>query len=265
MKIQVLVSTMNKIDIIGLTKSMKINDYVVINQNTKDVKSPPDSIGPNRSYLTFNEKGLSKSRNKAIKYSEADVCAIADDDMYYEENYESLINDAYSKYPDADIIAFHVETKGSNHIKTTMAEGRIGKIKSMKLASWQITFKRSSVTNVNQSFDIRFGSGAEFFYGEDNIFLFDCIKKGLKLYYLPVKIATLHPITESTWFKGHTKENYLVGGSIYYRMSPFLCPLLIIQFAIRKRRMYGNDLNFFQVIKYMTLGAIKQVNGGGYA
>lgn len=206
--------------------------------------------------MSYYDKGLSKSRNIAIKKSNADICILADDDLYYTNNYKKSVEAAYLKHKDADIIAFVVKHENKKSEKKVMKEGRIGFIKSMKISSVQITFKRESIINNNIKFNEKFGAGAKYYFGEENIFLAECLKKGLKIYYVPVKIATLKD-SESTWFKGHTKENYNISGAVYYEMSKYLYPLLILQFVVRKKSLYGKYLSPQDILKYMFEGVKK--------
>lgn len=56
----------------------------------------------------MNDKGLTKSRNYAIKHSEADVCLLCDDDEVFSRNYEEGILTAYRDLPEADVIIFNI-------------------------------------------------------------------------------------------------------------------------------------------------------------
>lgn len=258
MTIDVLIATMNQKEHTQLLKDMNIKDnYVIINQIIKkEIQKPTDIEKEREKFYSFYDKGLSKSRNMAIGKSDADICIIADDDMYYTEDYEKTISDAYEKYKDADIIAFVVEHENTKDEKNVMKEGRIHFVKSMKISSVQITFKRKSIINKNIKFNENFGAGAKYYLGEENIFLAKCLQKGLKIYYVPKKIATLR-ISNSTWFKGHTEENYNIAGAVYYEMSKYLYPALIIQFVLRKKWLYGKYLKPKQVMKYMFEGVKK--------
>ena len=258
MRVEVLVSTMNQNENNQLQKEMNLkNNYVIINQITKNsIDIPKDVIEDTRKFISYKERGLSKSRNKAIKNSNADICVLADDDMFYTEDYEEIIEEGYKKYVDADIIAFFVDNEDKSKNKKILKEGRVNFLKSMKISSVQITFKKESIINKKIKFNEKFGTGAQYFFGEENIFLSKCLQAGLKIYYIPRKIATLK-ISNSSWFKGHTKENYNVAGAVYYEMSNFLYPILIIQFVIRKKKLYKEYLKPKQVMQYMFEGVKK--------
>lgn len=254
MDCEVLISTMNQIEK-NIVNDLKVNNCVVINQITKDIVPVKDDINNSQKFISFYEKGLSKSRNAALKNSSKDICIIADDDMYYENNYENIILSAYDRYKDADIIAFFVDNEDKSKRKKFLKEGRIGFLKSMKLQSVQITFKRKSIIENNISFDEKFGTGSVYPWGEENIFLFDCLRKKLKIYYVPLKIATLKANTSSTWDKSNTKKHYEQQGAIYYRMSNKIYFLLIFQFFLRKRKIYIKDLSAITVLNSMIKGA----------
>ena len=107
--LEVAISTQNlkdEKDIKNLIKKMKINsNYLIINQNSDNIYID------NKNIINRNEKGLSKSRNEAIKNSKQDIVLLADNDVTYNNNYKKIIIDAYNKYQNSDIICFYVESK----------------------------------------------------------------------------------------------------------------------------------------------------------
>lgn len=258
MNIQVLVSTMNQQNEKSLVEYMNLGDnYIIINQVTKPGMRLKNNSTANHKFLSFSEKGLSKSRNRAIYNSAADVCVIADDDMYYETNYEKTIKEAYVKHPDADIIAFRVANEDPAALSKEIPEGRVNLITSMKLSSVRITFRKQSLIQKGISFNENFGAGSKFYMGEENLFLSDCLKKGLKIYYVSEKIATLRLNESSSWFQGYDRNYFNVKGLVYYHMSKLWFPLYIMLFAIRKRRIYGNSIPMLSALKYMFEGIVR--------
>ena len=258
MKIEVLLSTMNhknENEILDLLKKMNLkDDIIVINQCPNEKELLVNKHDKSFNLISKNERGLSKSRNAALKNSTADICVIADDDLVYEDNYKNVIEGAYEKYPDADIIGFYVESKNKERKTSNQREGRISYLDSMKLASFQLTFKRKSINDCGIQFDYDFGAGTtKFVAGEENIFLFDCLKKGLKIYYLPVKIAVVSH-EDSTWFKGFDERYFITKGAAFYRMSNTLYHLLIFQFALRKYSLYCKQTSLAKALKYLYLG-----------
>lgn len=252
MEVEVLISTMNLDDNNKLIKKMNINGKsLTINQITnKNIKSHNDTNSINK-ILSFNEKGLSKSRNKALKNSSADICVIADDDLKYKSDYDKIIQKAYKKHKDADIIAFNVENCKTNN---KYNEKKVNFLKSFKICSVQVTFKRDKIIKNNICFDEFFGAGSnKFILGEENIFLTDCIKKGLKIYYVSETIAKLEN-SESTWFSGYNEIYFKSKGACFYRINKLFSYLFILQFSIRKYKKYKEDMSFVNSIKFMLKG-----------
>lgn len=250
MKIEVLVSTMNQKDISSLISKMNIQtDAVVINQCDRNGYEEIEYKGNKIRVFNCQERGLSKSRNRAIKESKADICIIADDDMTYVDNYEKIISNRYLENKKADILAFYVEDSESK--KKMKKKSRIKYLNSMKLRSVQLTFRREKICTQNILFDNEFGTGTDNYMGEENIFLFDCLRKGIKIYYIPNTIAKLND-SESTWFEGYNRKYFNVKGKAYYRMTKVFYPILILQFAVRKRKLYKEEkIKLTDTIKYM--------------
>lgn len=123
----------------------------------------------------------------------------------------------------------------------------------MKISSVEIAFRLESIKKSGIIFNELLGAGAKYSSGEESAFLFECLKKGLKIYYVPEKIASLH-IGNSSWFKGYNKEYFISKGAAFAAMSKKLCLILILQFAIRKYKIYKNNVTFIEVLKHMLNG-----------
>ena len=117
----------------------------------------------------------------------------------------------------------------------------------------EIAFRKTSIEKSGVKFKEHFGAGSLYSMGEENIFLFDCLKKNLKIKYIPVQIAELRE-EESTWFKGYNEKFFRDFGAIYYEMSQTLSSLFIIQFVIRKYKLYKHEMTMFNALKYMFVG-----------
>ena len=254
--VELLVSTMNreKENLYVLAKEMNIKgNATIVNQIPKKNIELTNEVNENINFISVNEKGLSRSRNLALNNSKGDICVIADDDLIYVDEYCDIIRQGYEKYHDADIIAFVVEHVIPSKRKKILKEGKVGFLKSMKIQSVQVTFRRNSIMDKNIKFDDDFGSGSKYSWGEENIFLFDCMRKKLKMYYVPIKIADLKDGV-SMWNKDNTPEHYMMQGAIYYRMSKLLYWIFMLQFVIRKRKIYAQDMTSLEVLKSMIKG-----------
>lgn len=256
MNIQILLSTMNKKNIKDVEQTLKrmkvTKSALVINQITTKINT--FSNEGQHHIICKEEKGLSKSRNLAIQNFSGDVGIIADDDIVYEEDYYHKIEKAYRTHPDADIIAFYVESKNKKRPTKKQKTHRVNWITAMRISSFQITIKKG----IYPSFDEEFGAGTKYLMGEESIFLYDCLRQNKKIYYIDEKIATAEQ-KESTWFKGYNKEYFKAEGAIFYRISSLWYIPLILQFGIRKHNKW--EANIKQTINWMLEGAREYKNG----
>ena len=116
MTIQVLLSAMhleneNYIDTLNV-----VTDAVVINQCDRECEREVYRTAVNGAqqkvkYIETTDRGLSRSRNMAIKNATADICILCDNDVEYGYGYEGMILRAFESHPDADIIVFYIKRK----------------------------------------------------------------------------------------------------------------------------------------------------------
>ena len=111
MKVEVLVSCMNQRDRELVAKSRITTDVLIINQASEEKAEEYFENGRRVRMLTTRERGLSRSRNMALKYAQGDICVLCDDDEIFANNYKGNILKSFEKVRDADIIAFDVVNK----------------------------------------------------------------------------------------------------------------------------------------------------------
>lgn len=258
MKVEILASVMNQKNKDEIVKRLGVSDLqkcLIINQVTNKNLKPKDDHDSNHRFISFNEKGLSRSRNRALEMATGDIILFSDNDCQYVEDYENIVKSAYKKYPDADVIAFSFIYDYNKKPKKLKKEGRVGFLKSMSISSVQISCKRKSLKEKGIQFDEQFGTGSNRYqWGEENIFLFDCLRTGLKIYYIPI-IIIIKDDQGTTWSKSNTTKHFNQQGAVYYRMSPRFYWLLGLQFAIRKRHIFKKDMTSWQVFHSIMCGA----------
>lgn len=251
-KFAILLSCMNEKDKGIITRSNIKSDCVIINQCYENSKGEL-SIGENKSCLWINstERGLSRSRNMAIQNSEADICLISDNDEIFDDDIEEKILIAYKELPQADIIVFNLYNKP---LKLKNKIYKLSKIELLKVASWQISFKRLSIVKNDIEFDIKLGAGTGNGAGEENKFLLDAYDKGLEIYYYPLNIAEMIE-RESTWFKGYDEDYfYKRGASTRYILGFWLSCVYAVYFLIFKHNLYKNNIKFLKALKIIFKG-----------
>lgn len=252
MSIEVLVSTMNSDE--NIIDKMNISSAcTVINQCNEEQYTVKMHNEKKIKFISNMDRGLSKSRNLAINNSEEEILVIADDDLIYVDNYEEIIEEQYKRNPKYDIIVFQVEGINKKFKNYYKYERELGYLTSMKVSSVEITLKRESIIKSGINFNELLGSGAKYSMGEENTFLFECLKKGLKIKYVPVKIADLN-IGQSTWFKGFNEKYFFDRGAVFTAMTKKLYLILIFQFAIRHWRLCKEQIGIIKSIKFMIQG-----------
>ena len=264
MNLEVLISCMNQQDMRIAEQTGIQTDVLIINQCPKveysdDASSDKNTLEVQNSsrgnirMLRTNTRGLSKSRNLAIQHASGDVCLLCDDDEQLDSSYEKVILKAYEALPDADIICFRISNQPSRLIQKTQ---RLTKWTAMRIASWQITFRRESILKSGIRFDEDMGAGTGNGGGEEVKFLRDCIKAGLKAYYVPKSIGTVAQ-TDSTWFKGFDRDFFYKRGiTNRYMLGLPVSILYAAYYTLVKRDLYKEYVTTWQSFKYTLDGII---------
>ncbi|WP_214694319.1 glycosyltransferase [Exiguobacterium sp. s160] len=234
MLVEVLMSTMDKKDIkeIDFKKKNINSDVLIINQynNMESV-----SLNNNVRMLNFPEKGLSKSRNRAIENAVGEICIISDDDVVYVENFSEIVSEAFANN-DADVITFQVITPCGEKYKKYADKSFAHTNKSiLKVSSIEIAFNRKRINKAGIKFNENFGLGAKFSSGEENLFLRDCIKKGLAIKYVPLPIVIHKKESSGTL---NNDQIFISKGALFKELFGWRSYFVNILFAILKYSEY---------------------------
>lgn len=253
--IEFLVATMNQPHLTFFEK-MNINTQaVIVNQLTH--KTEGSCVIPEKEAvkcISYEGKGLSKSRNIALQQATADIVVVADDDVQYVDDVVAIIDTAYQTYQEADMICFIVERTGTptpKKFRTTSSEENYLSI--LKVSSVEITFKRSAIEEKGLLFNELIGAGEALYCGEESAFLYAALRAGLTVRYVPIKIGTTDMST-STWFSSYNQQYFESKGAAFYAMTSRWYRILMIQFIIRKQKIVKGDYTYFAVLKMMSNG-----------
>ena len=259
-----MISCMNQHDMKIAEMTGIQTDTLIINQcpqteTLNEIRSDQKTAGVknqanvNIRMLDTSTRGLAKSRNLAIQHAVGDVCLLCDDDEQLDSSYEETILKAYEVLSDADIICFRISNQPSRLKQETQ---RLTKWTAMRIASWQITFRREAILKSGIRFDEDMGAGTGNGGGEEVKFLRDCIRAGLKAYYVPKSIGTVAQ-TDSTWFKGFDRDFFYKRGiTNRYMLGLPVSILYAAYYTLVKRDLYKEYVTPWQSFKYTLDGII---------
>ena len=253
--IEFLISTMNRSDFRFLDKMFlhfDLNEIyiLIINQTTKDniLKSKKDNIR----VVNVYEKGLSRSRNLAIKQAKGKICFIADDDVEYLPEAIDVVTKAYQDFPDAALISFQYLRENHQTYKIYRKESGYQHHLSHRqaLTSFEMCVNLSLVKSENIQFNTCFGLGAHFKSGEEGVFRDDLVRAGLKVAYVSKPIV-IHYGKTSVDAKGSKNYVQALTATKYLQYKNFIYLWLIRYIWLLLKR---KSISFSQISKIWTYG-----------
>lgn len=260
MKIEVLLSCMNRTDIESLVESSNIQtDVVVVNQtdhNSHEVKFFLNKDGEKCQINVFNttERGLSRSRNVALKNAKGDICIVCDDDERFEDDYHKMIIENYKKHNGYSVLCFEVRNRRRGRNIGIFEEKRLNRLTIFKICSVQITFLREAVQKHNIHFNVNLGAGVTKAGGEEHKFLKDCLTAGLKIINIPQYLTAIDD-SESTWWKGFSREYFFdKGQSSRLTMGLPLAMIYAVYTLVFKHKDYKQNCSFAQAASSLYRG-----------
>ena len=253
MRIEVLLSTMHQTDYSILNRLRLECDAIIVNQCSEDSETHFVWNGYSITWINSTSRGLSRSRNICMRHATADITLLVDDDEELTEGYVKIIIDAFLRYPDADIVGFQINGKERVFKEYTGYEGKVGYLKSLRMASVELAFRRDSIKDSKIDFNEFIGAGTKYKMGEENTFLFQCLNCGLKIYQVPIVIGEVY-VGDSTWFDGFNENYFYARGAVFCAMSKKWSIMLNLQFAVRKYNLYKANLSFVSALKLMMSG-----------
>lgn len=181
--------------------------------------------------------GLSRNRNEGISRSTADIYLIADDDLRFTPEGLSAILDAWNAYPDLDFAAFRHIGPDAKSYPTEPTPLNLPLPKGYYLTSFELTVRRAGRAG-SLRYSPQFGIGApRFGSGEEELFLYQAIKRGARGLFLPVDICTHPGLT--TGHRPPTPHILKAQGAIIALYYPLTAPLRIPLKAWRQWRAHG--------------------------
>ncbi len=214
MTLQTLISCMNQ-DVLNLPAKMNLEcDAVIANQCDKDGYEEFVYNGHRMQVYHMSDRGVGLSRNSVLLHSTADIVLFADEDIVYKDGYAQQILGEFEVRPDVDILIFNMDVIKERATYFTEQEKRVHWYNSGRYPTYSMAVRREKLLAKNVWFSLLFGGGAKYSNGEDSLFIWDCLKKGMKAVALPIMIGK-EEARPSTWFNGYNEKFFFDRGVLY--------------------------------------------------
>ncbi len=253
MRLQLLVAAMHT-EALALAEAMKIDsDAIIVSQGENYAFETLEYHGHKIQYFAMAERGVGLSRNTSLLRADGDICLFADEDIVYEKGYEQMVISEFEKHPEADMLVFNVQAAEGRETYRTDSFGRIRWYNCGRYPTYSFAARTEKLHRKNITFSLLFGGGAKYCNGEDSLFIAECIRKGLKVYKVPVLIGRENG-RESTWFKGFDRKFFFDRGVLYSHLYGRLAKLMGLRFVYTKKVQMCKDIPWREAYKIVCKG-----------
>ncbi len=264
---EILISTMFRSDISFLETMFPNGDYsmypiLIVNQTDAERQLQVDQ-GTIR-VINTEERGLPQSRNMAIRNAIGEICLVADDDVLYVNDLESIILNGYTTYPDAAVITFQLmNTKGKLYRSypdiTEHTSKHINTVNGVV-----ISFKKKMLLEKEVLYNPHFGLGTTFGTANEYVFMKNVLRAKLPAYFVPEVILT-HPDESSGQASGSDRVLYARGALTYkyYGVLSYLWVFKYVFFLVRHKYISVKDAFAKAKIGYSGIKRYKQLLASG--
>ena len=219
--LEILVSTMNRntLDfLIPMFPFCHFSDFSILIINQTSENNLLVSNFPTVRVINSFEKGLSKSRNLALKNAIGKIVIIADDDLVYKKDFEKAIVQAHHRLGEKAVISFCIEKPNGLLFKKYLANTKtnLSLMELFNVLSIEISINKSVFDALQVQFDQDFGLGSTFEMGEEAIFLSDLKEQNQQIGFVPSIIATHSEISSNEKFD--FEQRYYIQGAFLSRV-----------------------------------------------
>ncbi|WP_395049869.1 glycosyltransferase [Flavobacterium sp.] len=200
--LEILVSTMNRntLDfLIPMFPFSAFSNFSILIINQTQENNLLVSEFSNVRVINSFEKGLSLSRNLALKNAKGKIVLIADDDVVYKKDFDAKIIQAYNQFGNKAVISFSIEKPNGLLFKKYLpgAKMNLSLMELFNVLSIEISINKLILDKLGVTFDENFGLGSRFEMGEEAVFLSDIKNQNQQIAFVPSVIAS-HPEISST-------------------------------------------------------------------
>lgn len=254
--VEVLCVTMHQTDFSKYEEMNLSSDVVFANQADRTAFEQVTLHGHCAKMITTETRGVGRNRNLALLYAQGDILLFADDDVRYQDDYVENVQRVYARHPDADMIVFSIEyTKnGTVFPGKSNRDGRMGLMGSLKNGTCVFSVRRKSLEKANIWFSTLFGCGTEYAHGEDTLFLL-AARRNMRVYGSSYSLGYCAK-DASTCFWGYNDRYFYDQGVLYAAAFGRLAYPMALQFCIRKRGKYRDQMTLRAAVKQMRKGIV---------
>lgn len=253
MTMQLLVAAMNT-EPLKLAEEMNLDsDAIIVNQTDCYGYEEVDYKGHTVKFYSMAERGVGLSRNHALLRADHDISVFSDEDIVYVPDYENKILEVFEQHPEADMLLFNVKAMPGRETYHIGEFGRVHTYNCGRYPTYSFAVRTEAVHKRNITFSLLFGGGAKYSNGEDSLFIQECIKKGMKVYKVPVTIGAERE-RESTWFKGYNHKFFYDRGVLYHYLYGAGKKLMALRFLLKHRNQMFDEIPMKSAWKIMCRG-----------
>ena len=210
-------------------------EYIVSWQTGGDDDTIPPALAARNDFRIFRSatRGLSINRNLGLSHATAPLVLLSDDDNDYRPEEISKVMEAAERHPDTDVFSFRYRSE-VNPIEFLPEMADLGNPPSGYYPiSFLLAFRREAIEKAGIRFNTRFGIGAEFPSGEEDLFLCDCLRAGLKGLYIPETVVGHEGTTTS--MRDSRKDSFaMTKGAVHAYIHPHTWPLRMLTHSMRE-------------------------------
>ena len=257
MSIEVLIPTHHKSieDIVEIVKKSNSQSRTLV-CNQVDKESIKE-ISDNLRIINITNIGVSNNRNNLLHHASQDICICIDDDCQLVDNYIEIVNNFFTSHPDAEFVLFNgIVRKENNRLIHNKKTKRVTRFNDISYGGGPgLVFRRATISKYNLEYDTSVGYPNYICLGEDTLFLYNLVKKGVKVYRSNEVLFSIEDdVDNSIYFKG-VDESFLISkGYITSIIHPHLKRLYVIKYALKLHHWRGNTYSLYQLIRIMNKG-----------
>lgn len=203
-------------------------------QGEEAAEVPPELMRDDFTIYRHESAGSSKNRNYILSIASAPILLFSDDDLDYTSEGLKGVIDAFDSHPDCDLLTFRYDTDVPWKKFPPKERPIWGGIRRYYPISFEIAFRRESVQG-RVALDERFGLNTPIPGGEEDVFIEDCRRAGLKGMFIPHTVC--RHAGNTTFERENGLDRYIpMKAAVNARIFTYTWPLRMLLHSFRDAR-----------------------------